>query len=218
LNAVIGYSEMLLDDAEADSREDGLIADLRRINGAGKHLLSLVTDVLDLSKIEAGKMELAIQPFDLDSLIDDVVATCRPLVMQNGSELVVERGGELGTVIGDQTKLRQVVLNLLSNAAKFTKHGLVSVAPARERVAAGDWISIAVRDTGVGISRENLPKLFQNFSQVEAVPGHHPGGTGLGLALSQKFCRLMGGQITVESLPGRGSCFTVRLPARPLAA
>ena len=124
----------------------------------------------------------------------------------------------IGTVIGDQTKLRQVVLNLLSNAAKFTKHGRVSVAPARERVAAGDWISIAVRDTGVGISRENLPKLFQNFSQVEAVPGHHPGGTGLGLALSQKFCRLMGGQITVESLPGRGSCFTVRLPARPLAA
>jgi signal transduction histidine kinase len=138
--------------------------------------------------------------------------------MQNGSELVVERGGDLGTVIGDQTKLRQVVLNLLSNAAKFTKQGRVILAPVRERVAAGDWISIAVRDTGIGISRENLPKLFQNFSQVEAALGDHPVGTGLGLALSQKFCRLMGGQITVDSLPGRGSCFTVRLPAGPLAA
>jgi signal transduction histidine kinase len=218
LNAVIGYSELLLDDAEADSREEQLIGDLRRINGAGKHLLSLVTDVLDLSKIEAGKMELAVEPFDLDSLIDDVVVTCRPLVMQNGSELVIDRDAELGTVIGDQTKLRQVVLNLVSNAAKFTQQGRVSLAPVRERTAAGDWISIAVRDTGIGISRENLSKLFQNFSQVETVPGHHPAGTGLGLALSQKLCRLMGGQITVESLPGRGSCFTVRLPAQPLAA
>jgi signal transduction histidine kinase len=218
LNAVIGYSEMLLDDAQADSREEQLIGDLRRINSAGKHLLSLVTDVLDLSKIEAGKMELVAQPFDLESLIDDVVSTCRPLVMQNGSELVVERGGDLGTVVGDQTKLRQVVLNLLSNAAKFTTHGRVSLAPARQGTGAGDWISIIVRDTGIGISRENLPKLFQNFSQVGTMPGSAHAGTGLGLALSQKFCRLMGGEITVESLPGRGSCFTVRLPAAPLSA
>jgi PAS domain S-box-containing protein len=215
LNAVIGYSEMLLEDAEAEGRQEQQIGDLRRINSAGKHLLSLVTDVLDLSKIEAGKMELAAQPFDLGGLIDDVLATCRPLVMQNGNELVLERGAELGTVIGDPTKLRQVMLNLLSNAAKFTKQGRISLAPARERAAGGDWISIAVRDTGIGVSRENLPKLFQNFSQVEASTASRLGGTGLGLALSQKLCRLMGGEITVESEPGSGSCFTVRIPAAP---
>jgi PAS domain S-box-containing protein len=217
LNAVIGYSEMLLEDAEVDGRQEQQINDLRRINSAGKHLLSLVNDVLDLSKIEAGKMDLAAEPFNLDALIDDVVATCRPLVTQNGSELVIERSVELGSIIGDQTKLRQVVLNLLSNAAKFTNHGRVSLAPARERTPGGDWISIAVRDTGIGISRENLPKLFQNFSQVEASITSRHGGTGLGLALSQKLCRLMGGEISVESEPGRGSCFTIRIPATPRA-
>ena len=217
LNAVIGYSEMLLEDAEAERREEQQIADLRRINGAGKHLLSLVTDVLDLAKIEAGKMELAAEPFDLGSLIDDVVATCRTLVADNGNEFVIERGGALGIVIGDPTKLRQVVLNLVSNAAKFTSKGRVSLAVAREREAEdGDgWIRIAVRDTGIGIRDEHLPRLFQNFSQIEAMTARRPGGTGLGLALSQKLCRMMGGEITVESRPGQGSCFTVRLPATP---
>jgi signal transduction histidine kinase len=213
LNAVIGYSEMLLEDAEVDGRKEQQIADLRRINSAGKHLLSLVTDVLDLSKIEAGKMELAAQPFDLSGFVDDVVATCRPLVMDNGNDFVVERGAELGTVIGDQTKLRQAVLNLLSNAAKFTKHGRVTLKAARERVSGDDWISIAVQDTGIGISRENLPKLFQNFNQAEASTASRYGGTGLGLALSQKLCRMMGGEITVDSELGRGSCFTISVPA-----
>ena len=213
LNAVIGYSEMLLEDAEADGRKTQQIADLRRINSAGKHLLSLVTDVLDLQKIEAGKMELAAQPFDLSDFVDDVVATCRPLVMDNGNDFVVERGGELGTMIGDQTKLRQAVLNLLSNAAKFTKHGRVSLSVLREFGAAGDCVSIAVRDTGIGISRENLPKLFQNFNQAEASTSSRYGGTGLGLALSQKLCRMMGGEITVDSKLGGGSCFTIKVPA-----
>ncbi|HZB94231.1 MAG TPA: ATP-binding protein [Stellaceae bacterium] len=213
LNAVIGYSEMLLEDAEADGRKAQQIADLRRINSAGKHLLSLVTDVLDLSKIEAGKMELVAQPFDLSGFIDDVIATCRPLVMDKGNEFVIERSPELGMVIGDQTKLRQAVLNLLSNAAKFTKAGQVSLAVSRETAAEGDWIRIAVRDTGIGISRENLPKLFQNFNQAEASTASRYGGTGLGLALSQKLCRMMGGEITVESAPGNGSCFTIRVPA-----
>ena len=218
LNAVIGYSEMLLDEAEADGREDQQVADLRRINSAGKHLLSLVTDVLDLSKIEAGKMELAVHPFDLGKLIDDVVATCRSLVMKNGNELVIERERELGIINGDQTKLRQVVLNLIGNAAKFTKQGRVTLKAARERAQGVDWISIAVRDTGIGISRETLPKLFQNFNQADAATANRYGGTGLGLALSQRLCRLMGGEITVESLPGEGSCFTVRLPAALAAA
>jgi len=213
LNAVIGYSEMLLEDAEGDGRKAQHIADLRRINSAGKHLLSLVTDVLDLSKIEAGKMELLAQPFRLSGFIDDVIATCRPLVMDNGNQFLIERAPELGTMVGDQTKLRQAVLNLLSNAAKFTKAGSVTLSVAREGTAGGDWIRIAVQDTGIGISRENLPKLFQNFNQAEASTASRYGGTGLGLALSQKLCRLMGGEITVESMPGNGSCFTIRVPA-----
>ena len=213
LNAVIGYSEMLLEDAEADGRKEQQIADLRRINSAGKHLLSLVTDVLDLSKIEAGKMELTAQPFDFNGFLDDVVATCRPLVMDKGNELVVERGLELGVIIGDQTKLRQVVLNLLSNAAKFTKQGRVTLKATREITANGDWIGIAVQDTGIGIAPENLPKLFQNFNQAEASTSSRYGGTGLGLALSQKLCRMMGGEIGVSSELGGGSCFTLRVPA-----
>ena len=217
LNAVIGYSEMLLEDAEAAGRKEQQIADLRRIKSAGKHLLSLVTDVLDVSKIEAGKMELAVQPFDLNSFIDDVVATCRALVMENGNDFIVERGSELGVVGGDATKLRQAVLNLLSNAAKFTNHGRVVLKAVRETAASGDWISIAVRDTGIGISRENLPKLFQNFNQAEASTASRYGGTGLGLALSQKLCRMMGGEITVESELGGGSCFTIRVPAALVA-
>ncbi len=213
LNAVIGYSEMLLEDAVADAKHEQQVADLKRINSAGKHLLSLVTDVLDLSKIEAGKMEIAAQAFDFDSFVDDVVATCRALVMENGNELLVERGSDLGVVVGDATKLRQAVLNLLSNAAKFTKQGRVVLRAARETGAAGDWIIVAVRDTGIGIGRENLPKLFQNFNQAEASTSSRYGGTGLGLALSQKLCRMMGGEITVESELGRGSCFTIRVPA-----
>jgi signal transduction histidine kinase len=224
LNAVIGYSEMLLEDAETDGRKQQQIADLRRINSAGKHLLSLVTDVLDLSKIEAGKMDLTVQPFDLNTFIDDVVATCRPLVMENGNDFVVERGGDLGIVVGDATKLRQAALNLLSNAAKFTNGGRVVLRAMRERTTQGDWISLAVHDTGIGISPENLPKLFQNFNQAEASTSSRYGGTGLGLALSQKLCRMMGGEITVESDIGRGSSFTIRVPAavsapaRPISA
>jgi signal transduction histidine kinase len=160
-------------------------------------------------------MELAALPFDLNDFIDDVVATGRPLVMDNGSEFIVERSGALGLVVGDATKLRQAVLNLVSNAAKFTKRGRVVLTARREPTAAGDWIVIAVRDTGIGVSRENLSKLFQNFNQAEASTSSRYGGTGLGLALSQKLCRMMGGEITVESELARGSCFTIRLPAAP---
>jgi signal transduction histidine kinase len=216
LNAVIGYSELLLD--EAEGRDDEQVADLRRIHGAGRHLLSLVTDVLDLSKIEAGKMELVSRTFDLDKLIDDVAATCRSLVLHNGNELVVERAAGLGIVHADPTKLRQIVMNLLGNAAKFTKEGRVTLEAARRRDESGDWISIAVRDTGIGIPREALAKLFRNFQQAEATTASRYGGTGLGLALSQRLCLLMGGEITVESEPGHGSCFTVRLPAAPAQA
>jgi signal transduction histidine kinase/CheY-like chemotaxis protein len=213
LNAVIGYSEMLLEDAEIEGSQEQQAEDLRKINGAGKHLLSLVTDVLDLSKIEAGKMELFNERFDLNGLLDDLIAAAQPLCAKNGNELVVERGDNLGVVEGDAAKLRQVALNLLGNAAKFTKQGRVTLKAARERMVSGDSISITVHDTGIGISRENLPKLFQIFSQLEVSNSAKYGGPGLGLELAQKLCRLMGGDVTVESELGVGSTFTIRLPA-----
>ncbi|HEX7970103.1 MAG TPA: ATP-binding protein [Stellaceae bacterium] len=212
LNAVIGYSEMLLEDAERDGRDEQ-IADLRRINGAGRHLLSLVNDVLDLSKIEAGRMEVLAGQIDLARFAEEIVETCQPLIASKGNTLAIERGADLGVIVSDATKLRQVVLNLLGNAAKFTENGRITLTLARERRASGDWLSIAVRDTGIGISPENLAKLFDNFTQAGPLIGQKYGGTGLGLALSQKLCRLMGGEITARSELGRGSCFTIHLPA-----
>ena len=212
LNAVIGYSEMLLEDAEVNGQQEEM-ADLRRINSAGKHLLSLVTDVLDMSKIEADTMDLVIQPFDVSSFIDDVIATSRSLVITNRNEFIVERGKDLGIAISDATRLRQAALNLLSNAGKFTHDGRITLAVAREERDAGDWIRIAVLDTGIGITKENLVKLFNDFYQAEASTARNYGGTGLGLALSQRLCRVMGGEITVESEYGHGSCFTIRIPA-----
>jgi signal transduction histidine kinase len=212
LNAVIGYSEMLLEDAQGRGNAEQC-ADLGKIHGAGKHLLGLVADVLDLSKIEAEKTELVAQSFDLVGFIDDVGATCRPLVINNGNDFIVERDDALGNVLGDATKLRQATLNLLSNAGKFTKNGRVVMSVKREQGDSRDWISIAVRDTGIGISPTNLRKLFQDFNQAEASTASRYGGTGLGLALSRNLCRMMGGEITVESEVGQGSCFTMRFPA-----
>jgi signal transduction histidine kinase len=211
LNAVIGYSEMLLEDAEIGGRKEQ-ITDLRRINSAGRHLLSLVSDVLDLSKIEAGHMEVVAAPIDLASFIDEIAETCQPLVEGKRNRLVVERPADLGLAVSDATKLRQVVLNLLGNAAKFTEGGRITLSARREERPAGTWLKIAVRDTGIGISPDNLDKLFNDFTQAEPVIARKYGGTGLGLALSRKLCRLMGGDITVESEPGRGSCFTLHLP------
>jgi len=213
LNAVIGYSEILLEDAEIEGKSEGKVADLRRINTAGKHLLSLVTDVLDLSKIESNTLELKVQRFDLKGFLDEVITTCRPLISANQNALVINCPEHLDTVSTDPTKLRQAVINLLSNAAKFTKGGTVTVTLKRERNYAADWIEIQVRDTGIGIASSDLPKLFQNFGQVAASTSSKYGGTGLGLALSQKLCALMGGGISVESEVGRGSCFTIRVPA-----
>jgi signal transduction histidine kinase/CheY-like chemotaxis protein len=213
LNAVIGYSEMLLEDAEIEGGDDQAVQDLTKINSSGKHLLALITDVLDLSKIEAGKMELFNERFDMNGLIDDLVAAAQPLCARNGNALVVERAGDLGEVEGDISKLRQAAMNLLSNAAKFTKDGRVTLAVERETGRDGDWLSLSVRDTGIGISRETLGRLFQNFSQAEAWTSTKYCGTGLGLALTQKLCRLMGGDVAVESEPGQGSRFTIRLPA-----
>ncbi|HZT89025.1 MAG TPA: ATP-binding protein [Stellaceae bacterium] len=212
LNAVIGYSEMLLED-ETMTEDESQATDLRRINNAGKHLLSLVTDVLDMSKIEAEKIELLIAPFQLDTFIEDTIGSCGGLVTANGNQFVVERGENLGTVVSDATRLRQALLNLLSNAGKFTKNGKVTLSVNRERLPDGDRIVIAVRDTGIGISRENQERLFKDFNQGDASTASKYGGTGLGLALSQQLCHMMQGEITIQSTPGVGSCFTIVIPA-----
>ena len=213
LNAVIGYSEILLESLDFDAKSPNKKQDLLRINAAGKHLLSLVTDVLDMSKIESNAVELKVQTFDLASFIEQVVATTQPLVRAKNNELIVQATNSLGSVSTDSTKLRQIALNLISNAAKFTKDGTITLIVRRDRKSGGDWIEIQVRDTGIGISSSDLPMLFQNFRQASPATAGKYGGTGLGLSLSQNLCALMGGSITASSELGRGSVFTIRVPA-----
>jgi signal transduction histidine kinase len=213
LNAVIGFSEILLDDVELDGKNSRKKADLERINSAGKHLLSLVTDVLDLSKIESNHIDLKIQKFDLNEMVREVVATVEPMVTEHKNNLVVKCPVDLGIVSTDQTKLRQAALNLLSNAAKFTQDGTVTLTVQRRRRQAGDWIEIQVQDTGIGIAEADVGRLFQNFGQANRSTSSKYGGTGLGLALSQKLCALMGGGISVKSEVGQGSSFTIRVLA-----
>ncbi|KFB08438.1 ATP-binding response regulator [Nitratireductor basaltis] len=212
LNAVLGYSEILLEDAEIEGRGEQ-IADLQKISAAGKHLLAMVNDILDISKIEAGKMELHVETVDLDRLVDEVEATSRPLAAKNTNNFVVERSGDLGTIRVDVTKLRQAMFNLISNAAKFTQNGQIKLKVVREPRMTGDWLAISVADTGVGISEEQQKTLFSNFTQANAKIAAKYGGTGLGLSLSQNLIALMGGKIALESEPGKGACFTICLPA-----
>ncbi|HTV89558.1 MAG TPA: ATP-binding protein [Stellaceae bacterium] len=212
LNAVIGYSEILLEDDELGANGEH-ISDLKRINSAGKHLLALVTNVLDLSKIDSQNVDLSIESFDLKQFIDEVADTCRSLVINNSNEFKIEYGERLGAVATDPTRLRQALLNLLSNAGKFTKRGTVTLSVCREQRGDADWLKIAVRDSGIGISREHLARLFTAFNQAEASTSSRYGGTGLGLALSQSLCRAMRGEIMVDSDLGRGSCFTIEIPA-----
>ncbi len=213
LNAVLGYSEILLEDAELDGRGEQ-IADLQKISAAGKHLLAMVNDILDISKIEAGKMALNIESIDLAQFIDEVEVTARPLAAKNTNRFVIERDAGLGDVQVDVTKLRQAVFNLISNAAKFTQNGEITLRVSRTDKGGTDWISIAVQDTGIGISKEQQQALFSNFAQANPKIAARFGGTGLGLALSQRICTLMGGEISVDSEPGIGSVFTIRLPVR----
>ncbi len=212
LNAVIGYSEILLEDAELDSRGED-IADLQKISAAGKHLLAMVNDVLDISKIEAGMMELYIEKVDLDSFLTEVEATARPMIIMNSNKLVVEKDDSISSLEADATKLRQTILNLLSNAAKFTQNGRIVLRIERDTNNSEDWVAISVADSGVGISEEHKAMLFANFAQAHPAISAKFGGTGLGLSVSQKLCQLMGGNITVESEVGKGACFTVHLPA-----
>lgn len=211
LNAVIGYSEILLEDEELSSNGQQT-ANLRRINNAGKHLLSLVTDVLDLSKLDRENFAIALQTFDLRAFVEEVAETCRSLVLNNGNQFGIDYGDNLGSVVCDPRRLRQVVFNLLSNAGKFTKRGSVVLSVSRERGEA-DLVRIGVRDSGIGIPRDTLHRLFKDFNQADSAIAGRFGGTGLGLAVSQSLCRMMGGEIMVESEYGKGSCFTVILPA-----
>src|SRR3984885_10744975 len=213
LNAVIGFSEILLEGVDLDGKNDHKRLDLERINAAGKHLLSLVTDVLDLSKIESNFVELKIEKFDLNEMVREIVANVQPMVAENGNRLVVKCSNNLGTVSTDQTKLRQAALNLMSNAAKFTQDGTITLSIQRRKSHAGDWIEIQVQDTGIGIAQSDIGRLFQNFGQATRSTSNKYGGTGLGLALSQKLCALMGGGISATSEPDRGSCFTIRILA-----
>jgi signal transduction histidine kinase len=212
LNAIIGYGEMLLEEAE-DLGQPGFIPDLQKIHAAAKHLLALINDILDLSKIEAGKMDLYYETFAVPPMIQDVVATIAPLVKKNANALKVHCADDLGAMRADLTKVRQTLFNLLSNACKFTEHGTITLEVTRETGDGGGWVAFRVRDSGIGMTPEQMEKLFQEFSQADASTTRKYGGTGLGLAISRKFCRLMGGDITVESALGEGSTFTITLPA-----
>jgi signal transduction histidine kinase len=209
LNAIIGVSEMLREDAEALKQDT---EPLDRVLGAGRHLLALINDILDLSKIEAGRMELQLEPFALAPLIGEVIKTIEPLAAKNANQIALHCDHAIGTLHAGQMRLRQALLNLMSNANKFTDHGTISI-DARQRQEEGrDSVTIAVADTGIGMTEEQMGKLFQEFSQADASTTRKYGGTGLGLAISRRFCQMMGGDITVESDPGRGSTFTIRLP------
>ncbi|MEG4446438.1 HAMP domain-containing sensor histidine kinase [Microcoleus sp. AT9_B5] len=245
LNAIIGYSQLLSEDAR-DAGFDEFVPDLQKIEKAGAHLLSLINDILDLSKIEAGGMKLEIQEFDIESLVDNVASSAKPLIEKNGNVLEIECDRTVGIMHGDFKKVRQVLIHLLSNAAKFTKNGRVKVSVRRiagsgKLNAAGrsaiddsmaadethsaaiaspllnveesDWICLSVKDTGIGMSEEQQHKLFEAFMQADCSTTRPYDGAGLGLTLSRHYCQMMGGEILVESQEGKGSIFTVRIPA-----
>jgi PAS domain S-box-containing protein len=217
LNAVIMYSELLQEEAE-DKGVREFIPDLDKIRAGGKHLLALVNGVLDLSKIEAGKMELYLETFELEQMVRDVAATVQPLVQKNENQLELTIGADVGAMYADVTKVRQVLFNLLSNSSKFTDHGTIHLEAHCEEEAGVPMTVFRVTDTGIGMTPEQLDKLFQPFTQADASTTRKYGGTGLGLAISRRFCQMMGGDIVATSEPGKGSTFTVRLPARVLKA
>ena len=213
MNAIIGYSEMLIEEAN-DMGQDEFVPDLKKIHSAGKHLLGLINDVLDISKIEAGKMTLYIEEVAVSSLVTEVAATIQPLIEKNQNKLVIVCPVEIETFRADVTKVRQTLFNLLSNAAKFTHAGTITLTVASKQDEMQDWITFCVSDTGIGMTSDQLGKLFQAFVQADASTTRKYGGTGLGLAISRKFCQLMGGDITVISEAGKGTSFTAKIPVR----
>ncbi|MDM8560066.1 response regulator [Candidatus Parabeggiatoa sp. HSG14] len=235
LNAIIGYSEMLQEDAE-DMGEEGFVDDLEKIHAAGRHLLGLINDVLDISKIEAGKMDIYIENFDLVSMLDEVVTTIQPLINRQNNKLQIQYSDHLGEMQADLTKVRQALLNLLSNASKFTENGTVTLTVNRDKSPPpfieeitenkedekispyveieGDWITFGVSDTGIGMTDEQQTKIFQAFTQADASTTRKYGGTGLGLVITKRFAEMMGGTVNVESEFGYGSTFKIYLPTK----
>ena len=212
MNAILGYSEMLIEEAE-DLQQEDFIPDLKKINQAGTHLLALINDILDLSKIESGKMEAFAEEIDINTLIDEVSGTTQPLMEKNNNTLSIERGKELGKAHQDLTKLRQTLFNLLSNAAKFTHDGTITLHANRIEQAGVDWLTLAVSDTGIGIAADKIEHVFKEFTQADGSTTRDYGGTGLGLAISRRFCQLLGGDLNAHSELGEGSTFSIRIPA-----
>ena len=212
MNAILGYSEMLMEEAE-DLEQEDFIPDLKKIHQSGIHLLALINDALDLSKIESGKMEAFAEEIDLDMLIDEVSATAHPLFEKNKNSLVIERGKDIGMAYQDIIKLRQILFNLLSNAAKFTHEGTITLHVNRTEQAGVNWLTFAVSDTGIGIAGDKIEHVFEEFAQADDSTTRYYGGTGLGLAISKRFCELLGGDLSVHSELGKGSAFTIRIPA-----
>jgi len=221
LNAIIGYSELLIDDV-TEIDPESLESDLRRIHRAGTHLLGLISDILDISKIEAGKMDLRYEQFDIAPMLSDVELTVAPLVTQNGNHFEISYDGQPASLFADPVRVRQILVNLLGNACKFTDHGTITLRILKEEreddgrriLHPSDVIRFEVADTGIGMTPEQLARLFQPFSQADDSTTRKYGGTGLGLALSRHFCQMMGGTIDVVSSAGKGSVFTVSLPLR----
>jgi len=213
LNAIIGYSEMVAEELE-DDELDSYIPDLTKINASGKHLLSLINDILDLSKIEAGRMDLYLERFDVAQMLDEATATITPLVQKKKNRLITDFEPDLGTMRADLTKVRQILFNLMSNAAKFTENGTITLSARREQQDGQDWRVFCVKDSGIGIPPEKLDHVFEEFAQADRSTTRNYGGTGLGLPISRRFSQMMGGDITVESEPGVGSTFSIRLPAK----
>ena len=213
LTAIIGYSEILEDDAQEMGLND-FLPDLNKIKSAGKHLLGLINSILDLSKVEAGKMELFVEGFDVKGLVDEVASTVRPLVERKNNTLEVHCAGDIGSVEADLTKTRQILFNLMSNAAKFTEQGRIKLTVEAAREMDAEWVVFRLKDSGIGMTADQMKRLSKPFTQADASTARNYGGTGLGLALCKRFCELMGGWIDAESEIGKGSAFTVWLPRR----
>ena len=212
LNAIIGYSELLAEDAE-DRGDEAATEDLEKVQAAGKHLLGLINDILDLSKIEAGKMELYLERVSLPAMVDDVKALVAPLIEKNANTLAIECPPNIDSIRTDATKLKQSLINLLSNAAKFTKGGTIALRLSRQQEADGpSSVTFSVADSGIGMSEEQLGRLFQAFTQADSSTTRNFGGTGLGLVITRHFCEMLGGTIEVTSTPGQGSTFTIPCP------
>jgi signal transduction histidine kinase len=211
LNVILGVAELMQEDAEEQDLED-FLEPLEHVSREGKHLLHLINEILDLSKIEAGKLEIRPEDFDIATLMQGAEVAAQPLADKNGNQLVVHCPEDIGVMHADPLRVRQIILNLLSNACKFTEQGEITLDASRERADGADWLKITVADTGIGMTPEQTEKLFQEFTQADASMTRKYGGTGLGLAISRRLCRMMGGDIGLTSAPGLGTTFTVRLP------